>query len=261
MYCVHTRCVCNCLQGQESAQAAIEERGAAQRELAEMKMNLELAGTKTLEASNAAAAQKAELEATSANLLSAQQREASLQQQIELSALELAQEREMAVAAAEGAELRTEQLIEELDLLKRTKTSNSDEAEAAHITIKELRMRLVSAEEECGETFPPASYLLPPTSYLLTHPPTCLGSACIHNRRRRTITQPPCPHVARRSCAQVNYSARLTSSRRRVVVQAMAPMRVVPTLQRSKSCSSKLRWSKRSACTHARRLPPYTKPR
>ena len=190
MYCVHTRCVCNCLQGQESAQAAIEERGAAQRELAEMKMNLELAGTKTLEASNAAAAQKAELEATSANLLSAQQREASLQQQIELSALELAQEREMAVAAAEGAELRTEQLIEELDLLKRTKTSNSDEAEAAHITIKELRMRLVSAEEECGETFPPASYLLPPTSYFLPptsyflppYPPTHLPWVCLHTQ-------------------------------------------------------------------------------
>ena len=69
---------------------------------------------------------------------------------MELSALELAQERERASAAAQAAELRTEQLIEELDLLKRSKASNSDDAEAAHSTIKELRMRLVSAEEEAG---------------------------------------------------------------------------------------------------------------
>ena len=116
-----------------------------------MKMNLELAGTKSEEAIAAAAAQRAELEAVNASLLAAQQREASLQQQTELSALELTQERETASAAAAAGELRTEQLIEELDLLKRSKASNSDDAEAAHSTIKELRMRLVSAEEESGK--------------------------------------------------------------------------------------------------------------
>lgn len=116
-----------------------------------MKMNLELAGTKSEEAIAAAAAQRAELEAVNASLLATQQREASLQQQTELSALELTQERETASAAAAAGELRTEQLIEELDLLKRSKASNSDDAEAAHSTIKELRMRLVSAEEESGE--------------------------------------------------------------------------------------------------------------
>jgi hypothetical protein len=139
------------LQVQESTEAAIEERGATQREIAEMKMNLELAGTKSEEAIAAAAAQRAELEAVNASLLAAQQREASLQQQTELSALELTQERETASAAAAAGELRTEQLIEELDLLKRSKASNSDDAEAAHSTIKELRMRLVSAEEESGK--------------------------------------------------------------------------------------------------------------
>ena len=116
-----------------------------------MKMNLELAGTKSEEAIAAAAAQRAELEAVNASLLATQQREASLQQQTELSALELTQERETASAAAAAGELRTEQLIEELDLLKRSKASNSDDAEAAHSTIKELRMRLVSAEEEYGK--------------------------------------------------------------------------------------------------------------
>jgi hypothetical protein len=116
-----------------------------------MKMNLELAGTKSEEAIAAAAAQRAELEAVNASLLATQQREASLQQQTELSALELTQERETASAAAAAGELRTEQLIEELDLLKRSKASNSDDAEAAHSTIKELRMRLVSAEEESGK--------------------------------------------------------------------------------------------------------------
>ena len=116
-----------------------------------MKMNLELAGTKSEEAIAAAAAQRAELEAVNASLLATQQREASLQQQTELSALELTQERETASAAAAAGELRTEQLIEELNLLKRSKASNSDDAEAAHSTIKELRMRLVSAEEESGK--------------------------------------------------------------------------------------------------------------
>jgi hypothetical protein len=140
------------LQVQESTEVAIEERGAAQREMAEMKMNLELAGTRSEEATAAAAAQRTELEAANESLLSAQQREASLQQQTELSALELVQERERATAASQAAELRTEQLIEELDLLKRSKASNSDDAEAAHSTIKELRMRLVSAEEEAGKT-------------------------------------------------------------------------------------------------------------
>ena len=90
-------------------------------------------------------------EKVNASLLATQQREASLQQQTELSALELTQERETASAAAAAGELRTEQLIEELDLLKRSKASNSDDAEAAHSTIKELRMRLVSAEEESGK--------------------------------------------------------------------------------------------------------------
>jgi len=123
-----------------------------------MKMNLELAGTRSEEAITAAAAQRTELEAVNESLLSAQRRAASLQQQTELSALEIAQERERASAAAQAAELRTEQLIEELDLLKRSKASNSDDAEAAHSTIKELRMRLVSAEEEAGKTETPVAF-------------------------------------------------------------------------------------------------------
>ena len=137
--------------GQEAAQAAIVEKGAAAREIAEMKMNLELATSKAEESTVAAAAHKEELETASASLLAAQQKEGGLLQQSEVGALELAKEREMGVAAAESAELRTEQLLEELDLLKRTKTSHTEEAEVARGTIKELRMRLVSAEEECGE--------------------------------------------------------------------------------------------------------------
>lgn len=139
------------MQVQESSEAAIEQRGEAQREIAKLKMDLKVERSKSEEAVAAATAQKAELEAVNASLLSAQQNEAALQQQTELSALELAQERETASAAAAAAELRTEQLIEELDLLKRSKASNSEDAEAAHSTIKELRMRLVSAEEECGK--------------------------------------------------------------------------------------------------------------
>merc|ERR1712046_466291 len=58
---------------QESTQAEIMERGAAQREIVEMKRNLAAASTKSEGAIAAAAAQRAELEAASASLLSARQ--------------------------------------------------------------------------------------------------------------------------------------------------------------------------------------------
>ena len=49
------------------------------------------------------------------------------------------------------AQTQTEELLEELDALKRRKGGASKEYEASLGTIKELRMRLVSAEEESGK--------------------------------------------------------------------------------------------------------------
>lgn len=199
-----------------------------------MKMNLELAGTKSEEAIAAAAAQREQLETANASLLSAQQREASLQQQTELSALELAQERERATAAAEAAELRTEQLIEELDLLKRSKASNSDDAEAAHSTIKELRMRLVSAEEECGKakraSFP----------FLAGHGRMESCSATNGRTAMRLLRVD--------AGVQVSYSARLTNLRQ-ATIQVLAKGRV-GTRHRSESSSWKLKSSRKSVLTN-----------
>lgn len=171
------------------------ERGETQREIAEMKRNLKIAGAKSEDAMAAAASQRAELEAANAALLSARHRESSLQQQTEMRALELAQEREMASAAAATGELRTSQLIQELDNLKRTKASNSEDADAAHNTIKELRMRLVSREEECGKS----------NTHLRFRLGMDLQSCSATTGRTMMLRLCAC------TCVQVSYNARLTN--------------------------------------------------